>query len=179
MFLWFKEGRLLVNGFLSLQVLPPARRNCFSAVQIDLLFYSDMAQAVQAARRILAMREPDSVKNATSAPPALLGDSTGGCEVEFSNVRFKYATRETPVFRNLSLKIEKGQFAAFVGASGCGKTTTISLLERFYEVDKGAILIDGQKIQDLDIVEYRKVVSLVSQEPVLYQGKFSVDHSSG
>lgn len=137
-----------------------------------------MAQAIQAARRILAMREPDRATNTPPNPPAPLGDSTGGCEVEFSNVRFKYATRDTPVFRNLSLKIEKGQFAAFVGASGCGKTTTISLLERFYEVDKGKILIDGQNIQDLDIVEYRNVVSLVAQEPVLYQGKPSVDRSS-
>ncbi|KAF8426010.1 ABC multidrug transporter [Tirmania nivea] len=133
-------------------------------------FTPNMAQAVQASRRILAMREAGNAKNASPKPPAPLGDSSGGCEVEFRNVRFKYATRETAVFRNLSLKIEKGQFAAFVGASGCGKTTTISLLERFYEIDKGAILIDGQNIQGLDIVEYRKVVSLVSQEPVLYQG---------
>ena len=59
-----------------------------------------------------------------------------------------------------------------MGASGCGKTTTISLLERFYEVDKGQLLIDGQDIKDLDITEYRKIVSLVSQEPTLYQGEY-------
>lgn len=132
-----------------------------------------MAQAVSAARRILGMREPDSIKNAPHKPTTSLEHNIGGCEVEFRNVKFKYATRETPVFKNLSLKIEKGQFAAFVGASGCGKTTTISLLERFYDVDKGQILIDGVDLKDLDIVEYRKVASLVSQEPVLYQGELS------
>ena len=134
-----------------------------------------MAQAAAAARRILGMREPDSIKNEPPKPPAPFGDSKGGCEVEFRNVRFGYASRETPVFRNLSFKIEKGQFAAFVGASGCGKTTTISLLERFYEPGKGQILVDGQDIKDFDIVEYRRVVSLVPQEPVLYQGKCNLN----
>ena len=103
-----------------------------------------MAQAVAAARRILGMRKPDSMTDEPAKLPAPLGDNKGGCEVEFKNVRFSYATRETPVFRNLNFKIEQGQFAAFVGASGCGKTTTISLLERFYEPDKGQILVDGQ-----------------------------------
>ncbi|KAF8473304.1 multidrug resistance protein 2 [Kalaharituber pfeilii] len=135
-----------------------------------LAFTPNMAQAVASARRILGLREPEAPKDAPPKSPVPLGDSTGGCEVEFKNVRFKYPSRDTPVFRNLSLKIEKGQFAAFVGASGCGKTTTISLLERFYDVDDGKILIDGQDIKDLDIVEYRQIVSLVSQEPVLYHG---------
>lgn len=129
-----------------------------------------MAQAVAAARRILGMREPDNTNNEPPKQPTPLGDNQGGCEVEFRNVRFAYATRETPVFRNLNFKIEKGQYAAFVGASGCGKTTTISLLERFYEPNKGQILVDGQDIKDFDIVEYRRAVGLVPQEPVLYQG---------
>lgn len=59
-----------------------------------------------------------------------MGRETGGCEIEFGNVSFTYPNRELQVFRNLNLRIEKGQFAAFVGASGCGKTTTISLMER-------------------------------------------------
>ncbi|KAI5810258.1 ABC multidrug transporter Mdr1 [Peziza echinospora] len=136
-------------------------------------FTPNMAQALVGARRIIGMRIPQSEVNAPKKDTKPLGDSTGGCAVEFKNVRFKYKSRETPVFRNLSLKIEKGQFAAFVGASGCGKTTTISLMERFYEVDSGEILVDGQNIKDLDITEYRKVVSLVSQEPTLYQGTIS------
>ena len=162
---------------LLLQVLPHIPRpphSEFGELEIDVLSPADMAQAVAAARRILGMREPDSIKNEPVKLPMPRGDK-GGCEVEFRNVRFGYATRDTPVFRNLDLKIEKGQYAAFVGASGCGKTTTISLLERFYEPDKGQILVDGQDIKDFDIVEYRRVVSLVPQEPVLYQGKCDLD----
>lgn len=129
-------------------------------------FTPDIAQAAQAANRILAIREK------SPPPPGEDMDRSGegGYEVEFRNVDFKYSTRDTPVFHKLSLKIEKNQFAAFVGASGCGKTTTISLLERFYAVTGGEILVDGKNIDSLDIEDYRDVVSLVAQEPTLYQG---------
>lgn len=133
-----------------------------------------MAQAVAAARRILFLREEPADPNAITKPQVNLRDQTGGCEVEFRNVAFKYPSRDASVFKRLNIKIEKGQFAAFVGASGCGKTTTISLLERFYDVDGGEILIDGVNIKDLDVTEYRQVVSLVAQEPVLYQGKSKI-----
>lgn len=68
------------------------------------------------------------------------------------------------------VQIEKGQFAALVGASGCGKTSIVSLLERFYEIQKGKILINGISVADLDINGYRKAISLVAQEPTLFQG---------
>lgn len=132
-------------------------------------FTPDIAQALQAANRILGMRE--------KTPPPLGEDmdhsGKGGYEVEFRNVDFSYPTRDTPVFHNLSLKIEKGQFAAFVGASGCGKTTTISLLERFYSVTGGEIFVNGKNLDSLEIESYRDVVSLVAQEPALYQGTVS------
>ncbi|KAH8153391.1 uncharacterized protein LAJ45_02203 [Morchella importuna] len=133
----------------------------------QFLGYSpDIAQAVQAVNRIVGIREKKK------PPPGEIMDheGKGGYEVEFRNVDFKYSTRDANVFRNLNLKIEKGQFAAFVGASGCGKTTTISLLERFYSVTGGEILVDGRNIDSLDIESYRNAVSLVAQEPTLYQG---------
>ncbi|CAZ80689.1 unnamed protein product [Tuber melanosporum] len=86
------------------------------------------------------------------------------------DVNFKYPTRDTPIFQNLSLEIPAGSFAAFVGASGCGKTTTISLLERFYDPTSGRIEVDGEDITSLDVTSYRNSVSLVAQEPTLYAG---------
>ncbi|KAF2262188.1 leptomycin B resistance protein pmd1 [Lojkania enalia] len=130
-------------------------------------FAPNMAQATGAANRILSMRT--SKKN---KPPKYedLKPSSNGVGIIFQNVSFTYKGREVPVLSNLSLKIQPGQFAALVGSSGCGKSTTISLLERFYDADSGAILYNEQPITSLDPREYRKQVSLVSQEPTLYEG---------
>ncbi|KAF1996643.1 leptomycin B resistance protein pmd1 [Amniculicola lignicola CBS 123094] len=127
----------------------------------------NMAEATAAANRILSLRthkdfKPPSYEKIESPP--------GGVSVDFQNVYFTYKSRDVPVLSNLNIKVQPGQFAALVGASGCGKSTTISLLERFYDADSGAILYNGQDIKTLDPAEYRKQVSLVSQEPTLYEG---------
>lgn len=115
-----------------------------------------------------------SLRPAKDAPPPnytpVPQDFVGGVGIEFRNVYFSYKSRSVPVLSNLNINVLPGQFAALVGASGCGKSTTISLLERFYDVDSGAILYNEQDITSLDPTEYRKNVSLVSQEPTLYQG---------
>lgn len=91
--------------------------------------------------------------------------------LEFRDVHFRYPTRpEQPVLQGLNLKVEPGQYVALVGASGCGKSTTISLLERFYDPVAGGIYIDGKDISTLNIADYRSCMALVSQEPTLYQG---------
>jgi ATP-binding cassette subfamily B (MDR/TAP) protein 1 len=91
--------------------------------------------------------------------------------VEFRDVHFRYPTRpEQPVLRGLDLLVKPGQYIALVGASGCGKSTTIALLERFYDPLSGGIYIDGQEISSLNINDYRSFIALVSQEPTLYQG---------
>lgn len=130
-------------------------------------FAPNMAQATLAANRMLSMRPP---KHTTEPSYAPLNDSTAGVGIEFQNVSFAYKSREVPVLSNLNISILPGQFAALVGASGCGKSTTISLLERFYDATGGQILYNGQPITALDPAEYRKQISLVSQEPTLYQG---------
>jgi ATP-binding cassette, subfamily B (MDR/TAP), member 1 len=91
--------------------------------------------------------------------------------IEFRNVHFRYPTRlEQPVLRGLNLKVEPGQYVALVGASGCGKSTTIGLLERFYDPLVGQVLVDGKDISQVNINDYRSHVALVSQEPTLFQG---------
>jgi ATP-binding cassette subfamily B (MDR/TAP) protein 1 len=91
--------------------------------------------------------------------------------IEFRDVHFRYPSRpEQPVLRGLNLDIRPGQYVALVGASGCGKSTTIALLERFYDPLAGGVYIDGKEISTLNVNEYRSFVALVSQEPTLYQG---------
>ncbi|ROV87535.1 hypothetical protein VMCG_10685 [Cytospora schulzeri] len=91
--------------------------------------------------------------------------------IEFKDVHFRYATRpDQPVLRGLNLQIKPGQYVAFVGASGCGKSTAIALLERFYDPISGSILIDGVEISSFNVNEYRSHLALVSQEPNLYGG---------
>lgn len=126
-----------------------------------------MAQATGAANRILSMRPPKDI-----AAPAYsaLRTPSGGVSIDFQSVNFAYKSRDTQVLSNLSLRIAPGQFAALVGASGCGKSTTISLLERFYTPTCGTILFNGQDITTLSPSLYRQQISLVPQEPTLYEG---------
>ncbi len=94
-----------------------------------------------------------------------------GTAIEFKNVRFVYSTRrDISVLRNLNLTIHRGQTIGIVGASGCGKTTIITLLERFYDSTAGQILVHGQPLSSLDVKSYRSTVGLVSQDTTLYQG---------
>ncbi|KAL1969025.1 hypothetical protein VTN77DRAFT_859 [Rasamsonia byssochlamydoides] len=91
--------------------------------------------------------------------------------IEFRDVHFRYPTRpEQPVLRGLSLTVKPGQYVALVGASGCGKSTTIALLERFYDPLSGGVYVDGKDISRLNVNSYRSFLALVSQEPTLYQG---------
>ncbi|KAK1245086.1 hypothetical protein MKX08_004715 [Trichoderma sp. CBMAI-0020] len=91
--------------------------------------------------------------------------------VEFRDIHFRYPTRpEQAVLRGLSLTIKPGQYVALVGASGCGKSTTISLLERFYDPLGGGVYVDGKDISTLNVSNYRSFISLVNQEPTLYSG---------
>lgn len=91
--------------------------------------------------------------------------------VEFRDVHFRYPTRPNQlVLRGLNLHVKPGQYVAFVGASGCGKSTAIALLERFYDPVSGTVYVDGKEISSYNINKYRSHLALVSQEPTLYQG---------
>lgn len=91
--------------------------------------------------------------------------------ISFKNVHFRYPTRPSVrVLRGLNLTVKPGEFVALVGPSGCGKSTIIQLIERFYDPILGSVEIDGQNIQSLNVKSLRESISLVSQEPTLYDG---------
>uniref|UniRef100_A0A4W3J9S0 ATP-binding cassette, sub-family B (MDR/TAP), member 4 n=1 Tax=Callorhinchus milii TaxID=7868 RepID=A0A4W3J9S0_CALMI len=89
--------------------------------------------------------------------------------VEFQNVHFNYPSRpDIQILKGLSLKVNSGQTIALVGSSGCGKSTTIQLLQRFYDPEQGMITLDGQDIRSLNIKHLREFIGVVSQEPILF-----------
>lgn len=90
-------------------------------------------------------------------------------DIEFKNVWFAY-NKEDYVLKNVSFKISEGEKVAFVGATGAGKTTIISLLTRFYDVSKGQITIDGIDIREIAQKELRKSIAVVLQDVFLFSG---------
>ena len=134
-------------------------------------FAPDISKAIYAAEelKMLFDRQP-GIDTWSSA-----GDRTDKDKVEghiaLHNVNFTYPGRpENPVLRNCSLDIPDGKFVALVGASGCGKTTILSLIERFYSPNSGMISLDGQDISSININDYRQLFSLVAQDPAIYSG---------
>ncbi|KAM1072661.1 hypothetical protein FF1_017892 [Malus domestica] len=92
-------------------------------------------------------------------------------KIELKKVDFAYPSRpETLVLRQFSLEVKPGTSTGLVGTSGCGKSTVIGLIQRFYDVERGSVKVDGVDIRDLDIQWYRRHTALVSQEPVIYSG---------
>ncbi|OWM75488.1 hypothetical protein CDL15_Pgr021652 [Punica granatum] len=91
--------------------------------------------------------------------------------IDIQDVYFSYPSREDKlILQGLSLSIPAGKTVALVGSSGCGKSTVISLVARFYDPSKGAILIDNHNIKDLDLRFLRRNIGAVSQEPSLFSG---------
>lgn len=91
-------------------------------------------------------------------------------EIEYRNLSFAYHKRgdEGYVLKNINFKIQKGKTVALVGQSGSGKTTLADMLPRFYEPDRGELLIDGVNIKDLKIASLRSLIGIVTQESILF-----------
>lgn len=113
------------------------------------------------------MSKASSLSKASSRTGQKL-DKLEGC-IQFKNVSFSYPSRpDVAIFKNLCLDIPSGKIVALVGGSGSGKSTVVSLIERFYEPLSGAILLDGHDLRELDLKWLRQQIGLVNQEPALF-----------
>ncbi len=124
-----------------------------------------LQQMAAAAERVFEFLDaPEEEPVAATAKP---DDASG--DVEFDHVRFGYKPGE-PVIKDFSAHVRSGQTVALVGPTGAGKTTMVKLLMRFYDVDEGAIRVDGADVRDYDRTELRSMFSMVLQDTWLFKG---------
>lgn len=90
-------------------------------------------------------------------------------DIEFRNIRFRY-DEDNYVLKNISFKVKPGQFIGLVGATGSGKTTLMSLLERYYDLEEGEILVDGINYLDYSKQDIRNNIGIILQDPAIFEG---------
>ncbi|KAJ8117017.1 hypothetical protein OPT61_g1689 [Boeremia exigua] len=135
-------------------------------------YTTSLTKTTTAANYIFWLRRlQPAVQEDRSKPPFDDGSDKGPTHIDVQDVAFAYESRpHAKVLEGVNVDVRPGQFIAFVGASGCGKSTMISLLERFYDPVSGRVLCDDVPVPDLCPRKYRRDIALVQQEPVLYQG---------
>jgi len=137
--------------------------------------YNIMQAAMASAERIFALL--DNRKTIKNPARPIRPEHFSG-EVEFRDVCFSYRPDE-PVLKNISFRVRSGEKVALVGPTGAGKTSIISLLCRFYDVQQGAILVDGIDIRDWNKQELRRHLGLVLQDVFLFSGDFATNITLG
>jgi len=130
-------------------------------------FTADFNKALVAASRIFHLLDRKPEIDANPDTGLRLAQLNGN--IEFKKAVFSYPTRPgVQVLKKLDLHVESGRKVALVGASGCGKSTIIQLIQRFYDVDSGSVEVEGQDIQSLNVPQLRSGLGIVSQEPTLF-----------
>ncbi len=131
--------------------------------------YAQLLRALGATERVRQLLQAPSEINVAEIPNLPIVQLKGN--VRFENVSFTYPTRpDMPILKSIDFDIKAGEKVAIVGQSGAGKSTIIQLLLRFYEINNGQILIDGENITSYGITQFRKNVAIVPQEVILFGG---------
>lgn len=141
-------------------------RMFFHPIQQLTESYTVLQSAMASSERIFQLLD-EPVRIASPERPAAAPAARG--RIEFRNVHFEYLPGE-PVLRDVSFTVAPGEKVAFVGATGSGKTTIISLIARLYDIQRGEILLDGIDIRALDLAELRSRLGVVMQDVFLFAG---------
>jgi ATP-binding cassette subfamily B protein len=173
--IFWSGGNRILSGALSLGVLTAFTmfaQRFFRPIQDLSEKFNILQSAMAASERIFKLLdEPITIQ---SDPRAIPLDQPRG-EIEFRNVWFSYRNVPEPadedwVLRDVSFRVEPGQTFAIVGHTGAGKTTLISLLLRFYDIQRGQILLDGKDIRLIQLQDLRRQFGIVLQDPFLFTG---------
>ncbi|EST07302.1 ABC transporter, transmembrane domain protein [Kalmanozyma brasiliensis GHG001] len=168
---WYGSHLLIAGEYTSGQYFTILTAVVFGSIQASnaFSFVPDISNAKTAAWDSIKLLDMVPEIDVTSDEGTVLEHVEGHLRLE--NVHFRYPTRPTVrVLRGLDVDVKPGTYVALVGASGCGKSTTIQLIQRFYDTLSGRVTIDGHDISTLNLREVRKHMALVSQEPTLYDG---------
>jgi ABC-type multidrug transport system fused ATPase/permease subunit len=150
---------ILVNSFANVGL----------AVPVVINAVDDFSSAGYSAAKVLSILEAQPTRRRTDG--GSLENPRG--HIEFRDVSFKYPDIPSYAVNHLSFKVDPGETVALVGESGCGKTTTLALLQQFYQIESGAILIDGVDTSTLAPASVRAKISSVPQMPVLFSMSIS------
>ncbi len=173
--IFWSGGIRILSGTLTLGVLTAFTmfaQRFFRPIQDLSEKFNILQSAMAASERIFKLLdEPVLVESDPNAVPL---DHPRG-EIEFRNVWFSYRNVAEPadedwVLRDVSFRVEPGQTIAIVGHTGAGKTTLISLLLRFYDIQRGQILLDGKDIRLIELQDLRRQFGIVLQDPFLFTG---------
>ena len=160
-------GMMRVDEFSSMVVFSAYAMQVVSAFMMTTAVFTVIPRAQVSARRIEEVIETDpSIKdgNLEKSPEGFEG------EIEFRDVGFRYPDTNEYVFRNVSFKISKGETVAFIGPTGCGKTTLVNLIPRFYDATEGQILVDGVDVREYTLEALRRKIGYVPQKSILMAG---------
>ncbi|MBK7816118.1 MAG: ABC transporter ATP-binding protein [Sphingobacteriaceae bacterium] len=153
------QGALFITYFgLASQLLPPIKQitQSYNNIQKGIASEERINKILDADMEIHEAASPKEIKNLNSS-------------IEYKNVSFMYHKAGVGyVLKDVNLKVAKGKTIALVGQSGSGKTTMADMLPRFYDTDKGEVLIDGQNIKDISIKSLRSIIGVVTQESILF-----------
>ncbi len=137
------------------------------AFMMLVMIFVLLPRAMVSAKRILEVLDTENTiqdGRLTETAPEHRG------EVEFRNVSFRYPDAEKYVLQNISFTARRGETVAFIGTTGCGKSTVINMIPRFYDATEGEVLVDGVNVRDYQEQALRNKIGYVSQKAVLFSG---------